>query len=63
MARRQSGRVAARAVAKYQTSVTELAFLHRGGLHTDEARQRRHELLNVLKSSRSEAVRLADDAR
>jgi RsiW-degrading membrane proteinase PrsW (M82 family) len=63
MARKQSGRVAAKAVAQYQTSVTELAFLHRGGVHDDAAKQRRQELLAVLKSSRAEAVRLADEAR
>jgi RsiW-degrading membrane proteinase PrsW (M82 family) len=63
MARKQSGHVASRAVAKYQASVTELAFLHRGGIHNDEAKQRRQELLAVLTLSRAEAIRLADDAR
>jgi hypothetical protein len=61
MARKQSGRRAAKAVAQYQTSVTELAFLYRGRIPSDEANQRKQRLLSVLKASRAEAVRLAED--
>ncbi len=59
-ARRQSGRRAAKAVAAYQNSVTELAFLKRrngsAGSTVKEA-----ELLDTLRESRSEAVRLAGE--
>ncbi|RSN25149.1 PrsW family intramembrane metalloprotease [Streptomyces sp. WAC 05977] len=61
-ARKQSGREAAKAVGRYQASVTELAFLRRGRKLTDDAKQRQRELLQVLKTSRAEAVRLADGA-
>lgn len=61
-ARKQSGREAAKAVGRYQASVTELAFLRRGRKPTDDAKQRQRELLQVLKTSRAEAVRLADGA-
>ncbi|MFI0800936.1 Membrane proteinase PrsW, cleaves anti-sigma factor RsiW, M82 family [Amycolatopsis lurida] len=61
-ARKQSGREAAKAVARYQASVTELAFLRRGRKLTDDAKQRQRELLQVLKTSRADAVRLADGA-
>lgn len=59
-ARRQSGRRAARAVAIYQNSVTELAFLKR---HNDgvDTRRREEELLQTLRTSREEAVRLASE--
>ncbi|TNC27979.1 PrsW family intramembrane metalloprotease [Amycolatopsis alkalitolerans] len=58
-ARRQSGRRAAKAVAEYQNSVTELAFLNRrhGGAGVKEA-----ELLGTLRASRAEAVRLAGES-
>ncbi|RZQ61865.1 PrsW family intramembrane metalloprotease [Amycolatopsis suaedae] len=61
-ARKESGRTAARAVAEYQASVTELAFLRRRmatGTAGAEAGERQKELLSVLKASRAEAVRLA----
>ncbi|HJQ45344.1 MAG TPA: PrsW family intramembrane metalloprotease [Amycolatopsis sp.] len=60
-ARKQSGRHAARAVASYQASVTELAFLkrHKAGPAT---LQREAELLSTLRSSRAEAVRLAGES-
>jgi hypothetical protein len=61
-ARKQSGRDAAKAVARYQASVTELAFLRRSRNLSDDAKQRQGELLRLLKSSRAEAVRLADSA-
>ncbi|WP_442785350.1 PrsW family intramembrane metalloprotease [Amycolatopsis sp. H20-H5] len=59
-AKRQSGRQAAKAVGAYQASVTELAFLRRSRLKTDEDRQRQEELLGQLRASRAEAVRLAE---
>lgn len=62
-ARKQSGRDAAKAVARYQASVTELAFLRRSRNLSDEAKQRQGELLRLLKSSRAEAMRLADSAQ
>jgi RsiW-degrading membrane proteinase PrsW (M82 family) len=61
-ARKQSGRRAAKAVGRYQASVTELAFLLRGTVHTDDAKRRQAELLTVLRNSRAEAVRLAEGA-
>ncbi|WP_297550462.1 PrsW family intramembrane metalloprotease [Amycolatopsis sp.] len=60
-ARKQSGRQAARAVGQYQSSVTELAFLRRNDVHTEDAKRRQDELLNVLRASRAEAVRLAEN--
>ncbi|GAB3005910.1 membrane protein [Amycolatopsis acidiphila] len=57
-ARRQSGRRAAKAVAVYQNSVTELAFLKRHNGSADTCRKEA-ELLDTLRSSRAEAVRLA----
>ncbi|WP_158887679.1 PrsW family intramembrane metalloprotease [Amycolatopsis anabasis] len=57
-ARKQSGRAAAKAVAAYQASVTELAFLRRGKPDAD-LKKRQSELLAVLRASRAEAVRLA----
>ncbi|MTD57914.1 PrsW family intramembrane metalloprotease [Amycolatopsis pithecellobii] len=61
-ARRQSGRGAARAVAVYQNSVTELAFLarHNGSPATSE---KEAELLRTLRTSRAEAVKLAGENR
>ncbi|QRP50515.1 PrsW family intramembrane metalloprotease [Amycolatopsis sp. FDAARGOS 1241] len=58
-ARRESGRDAARAVGLYQASVTELAFLRRNRIRTDEDRHRQDELLHTLKTARADAVRLA----
>ncbi|MBK1785196.1 PrsW family intramembrane metalloprotease [Prauserella sp. ASG 168] len=55
MARKQSGRAAANAVAEYQNGVTELAFLRRRS--PSESRER--ELTEIVRSSRAEAVRLA----
>jgi RsiW-degrading membrane proteinase PrsW (M82 family) len=60
-ARRESGRAAAKAVGQYQASVTELAFLRRQRLRTDDDRQRQDELLDTLRTARAEAVRLATD--
>ncbi len=60
-ARRESGRAAAKAVGRYQASVTELAFLRRGGIRTDDERRRQDELLQALHSARADAVRLADN--
>lgn len=60
-ARRQSGRAAAKAVAAYQTCVTELAFLKRH--QPSPARAGREEqLLTRLRLARAEAVRLAGEA-
>lgn len=61
-AKRQSGRRAAKEVGRYQTSVTELAFLRRTPVDTEEAMARQDELLTVLRSSRAEAVRLAEQS-
>ena len=61
-AKRQSGKRAAKAVAIYQASVTELAFLDRREIHSDADRQRQQELLSTLKAARAEATRLADEA-
>ncbi|MEV6829021.1 PrsW family intramembrane metalloprotease [Amycolatopsis sp. NPDC051102] len=61
-AKRQSGKQAAKAVAIYQASVTELAFLDRHKLTSDADRQRQQELLRTLKAARAEATRLADEA-
>jgi RsiW-degrading membrane proteinase PrsW (M82 family) len=60
-ARRESGKAAAKAVGQYQASVTELAFLRRQRLRTDDDRQRQDELLHTLRTARAEAVRLATD--
>jgi RsiW-degrading membrane proteinase PrsW (M82 family) len=60
-ARKQSGRQAARAVGQYQASVTELAFLRRNSVRSGDAKQRQDELLSVLRASRAEAVRLAEN--
>ncbi|MFE0021879.1 PrsW family intramembrane metalloprotease [Amycolatopsis sp. NPDC059021] len=62
-ARRESGKRAAKAVGLYQASVTELAFLYRRGLRTEDDRERQAELLATLKAARAEAVRLAETAR
>ncbi|GAA4551398.1 PrsW family intramembrane metalloprotease [Amycolatopsis samaneae] len=62
-ARRESGKQAAKAVGLYQASVTELAFLYRRGLRTEDDRERQAELLATLKAARAEAVRLAKSAR
>ncbi|GHF03123.1 membrane protein [Amycolatopsis deserti] len=59
-ARRQSGRDAAKAVARYQASVTELAFLRRRKA-TPDHEQRKRELLDTLRTSRADAVRLAGE--
>lgn len=61
-ARRQSGRRAARAVAVYQNSVTELAFLTRRN-GAPGITQKERELLDALRESRAEAVRLAGGNR
>ncbi|MFD8499595.1 PrsW family intramembrane metalloprotease [Amycolatopsis sp. NPDC059657] len=61
-AKRQSGRRAAKEVGRYQTSVTELAFLRRTPVDSEEAMARQDELLTVLRSSRAEAVRLAEQS-
>ena len=61
-AKRQSGKRAAKAVAVYQASVTELAFLDRREIRTDADRQRQRELLDTLKAARAEATRLAQEA-
>ena len=61
-ARKESGRAAARAVGRYQASVTELAFLRRTGLRTDQDRKRQAELLQALRSARADAVRLANNS-
>ncbi|GAA1942134.1 PrsW family glutamic-type intramembrane protease [Amycolatopsis minnesotensis] len=58
-ARKQSGPAAAKAVAAYQSAVTELAFLLRGDVPKPDSEQRRGELLDTLRASRAEAVRLA----
>lgn len=58
--RRQSGRRAARAVAVYQNSVTELAFLKRRNGTADNS-GREAELLGTLRAARAEAVRLAGE--
>lgn len=58
-ARKQSGPAAAKAVAAYQSAVTELAFLLRGDVRKPDSEQRRGELLDALRASRAEAVRLA----
>ncbi|MEU6643260.1 PrsW family intramembrane metalloprotease [Saccharomonospora sp. NPDC046836] len=58
-ARRESGREAARAVGEYQASVTELAFLRRKRGTGAAAEARHDELLQVVRASRAEAVRLA----
>ncbi|MFB9927361.1 PrsW family intramembrane metalloprotease [Amycolatopsis halotolerans] len=60
-ARKQSGRAAARAVGRYQASVTELAFLRRTRLRTEQDRQRQEELLQALRDARADAVRLANN--
>ncbi|WP_167121072.1 PrsW family intramembrane metalloprotease [Amycolatopsis viridis] len=59
-ARQQSGRAAAKAVARYQASVTELAFLRRR-TGTPDHEQRKLQLLATLRNSRADAVRLAGD--
>lgn len=59
-ARRQSGRRAAKAVAVYQNSVTELAFLERQNGSVDITKKEA-ELLTTLRTSRAEAVRLAGE--
>lgn len=58
--RKQSGRHAARAVAAYQASVTELAFLGRRNGSARHA-ERERELLSTLRASRAQAVRLASE--
>ncbi|GAB3580258.1 PrsW family intramembrane metalloprotease [Amycolatopsis endophytica] len=59
-ARQQSGRAAAKAVARYQASVTELAFLRRRTA-TAGHEKRRRELLTTLRTARADAVRLAGE--
>ncbi|GAA3556681.1 PrsW family intramembrane metalloprotease [Amycolatopsis ultiminotia] len=59
-ARRESGRAAARAVGQYQASVTELAFLRRRRLRTEEDRHRQDELLRALATARADAMKLAN---
>ncbi|WP_112280663.1 PrsW family intramembrane metalloprotease [Prauserella muralis] len=58
-ARRESGRRAARAVGEYQASVSEVAFLRRKAARSGEVRAHYEELLDVVRASRAEAVRLA----
>ncbi|OZM71019.1 PrsW family intramembrane metalloprotease [Amycolatopsis antarctica] len=61
-AARESGRRAARAVAAYQATVTELAFLRSNdaaGVAGPDAPRRQEELLTVLGMARAEAVRAA----
>ncbi|KAA9154965.1 PrsW family intramembrane metalloprotease [Amycolatopsis acidicola] len=58
--RKQSGSRAARAVGAYQANVTQLAFLKRAK-PTVQSTDRQRELLNSLRASRAEAVRLAGD--
>lgn len=65
VARKESGRKAAKAVGVYQSSVTELAFLRRarGPVRARAARaERQRQLLQRLRTARAEAVRLAHDA-
>lgn len=57
--RQRSGRTAARAVANYQAGVTELAFSRRWAAGSDESRRRHDELVQVVRATRAEAVRLA----
>jgi RsiW-degrading membrane proteinase PrsW (M82 family) len=58
--RKESGPRAAKAVAAYQSSVTELAFLkRRNGNGTNPERER--ELLAALRAARAEAVKLAEE--
>jgi protease PrsW len=59
-ARRKSGRRAAKAVAAYQASVTELAFFKRRNGSSEQA-DRERELLDTLRSAREEAVRLSGE--
>ncbi|WIX83885.1 PrsW family intramembrane metalloprotease [Amycolatopsis carbonis] len=61
-ARRESGRAAARAVGLYQASVSELAFLGRNRIRSEEDQRRQDELLRTLKTARADAVRLATTA-
>jgi RsiW-degrading membrane proteinase PrsW (M82 family) len=58
-ARRDSGSAAAKAVAAYQTSVTELAFLRRWASTGGTASTRHDELVAEVAAARNEAVRLA----
>ncbi|WP_142002257.1 PrsW family intramembrane metalloprotease [Amycolatopsis cihanbeyliensis] len=61
-AARESGRRAAAAVAAYQASVTELAFLRRDvatGTADGDPDHRQERLLAALRGARAEAVRLA----
>ncbi|MCP2251857.1 Membrane proteinase PrsW, cleaves anti-sigma factor RsiW, M82 family [Prauserella aidingensis] len=58
-ARRESGSEAARAVGDYQAAVTELAFLRRRGVTTDDERARHDDLLAEARQTRADAVSLA----
>ncbi|WP_183650981.1 PrsW family intramembrane metalloprotease [Prauserella isguenensis] len=58
-ARRESGSEAARAVGDYQAAVTELAFLRRRGVTTDDERARHDDLLAEARQARADAVTLA----
>lgn len=58
-ARRESGRRAARAVAAYQAGVTELAFLRRWATEDGTTGRRHDDLVEVVRDTRAEAVRLA----
>lgn len=57
--RRESGPDAARAVGDYQAAVTELAFLRRRGVATDDDRARHDGLLAEARRARTDAVSLA----
>lgn len=61
-ARRESGRSAAKAVAAYQSYVTELAFLGRHKPSPGRT-ERERELITMLRAARVEAVRLAGQTR
>ncbi|WP_313886867.1 PrsW family intramembrane metalloprotease [Saccharomonospora amisosensis] len=58
-ARKESGRHAARAVAAYQASVTELAFQRRWSTEEGGTSGRHDDLVDVVMQARAEAVRLA----
>ncbi|EHR53147.1 putative membrane protein [Saccharomonospora marina XMU15] len=58
-ARKESGRHAAKAVACYQASVTELAFQRRWSAGDGGTSSRHDDLVDVVRQARAEAVRLA----
>ncbi|MEU3272752.1 PrsW family intramembrane metalloprotease [Saccharomonospora sp. NPDC006951] len=63
LARKESGKEAARAVAEYQAGVSELAFLRRKAAKDAKASARHDDLLKVVRASRAQAVRLATARR